>query len=124
MPWPPSPGQPGYPMRVAAWVCRLVPAELIRAVPSLSEFPRAAGRVSWYCAQATLTARGRDDGVPISLSAAIPPGALDGLLPEEDVVLLRGLQLDVDTTTPAETIRRRLEALARIGPTLPRHVSG
>ena len=124
MPWPPTPGRHDYPVRVAAWVCRLVPDMLLRAVPALSEHPRAAGRVSWYCAQATLTARGREDGVPISMSAAIPPGALDGLLPDDDVALLRGLQLPVDTTTPASVIRARLEALAEVGPTLPRHVSG
>jgi hypothetical protein len=104
--------------RAASWAASLLPLEITRAVPELSTRPRAAGRVAWYWATATLAARGRDQET-LSMSAVIPCGALDGLLGEDDIAMLRALEVPLDRDTPPSELEQRLEDLRRIGHRLP-----
>ncbi|MFC7331375.1 hypothetical protein [Marinactinospora rubrisoli] len=122
--WPlglPLPSDPSWRRRAAAWVSHLLPGTVLTACPALTEHPRAAGRVAWVYWRAVQTARGRDERGPLSMSAAIPADLLAGLLPEDDVALVRALQVPVDTATSARAIERRLEDLAAVGPHLPTH---
>ncbi|MFC3996541.1 hypothetical protein ACFOVU_11485 [Nocardiopsis sediminis] len=57
------------------------------------------------------------------MSAVISPDAHGGTLPDEDIAVVRGLELDVDTFTPAAEFERRLEPLRIVGPHLPKHMS-
>jgi hypothetical protein len=115
---PPYDDSDRWARKAAAWAASLLPPEITRAVPELSTRPRAAGRVAWYWATATLAARGRDQET-LSMSAVIPKGALDGILPDEDIALLRALEVPLDRDTPASELERRLEELRRIGRRLP-----
>jgi hypothetical protein len=121
IPAPPNPRATDYPRRVAAWVPRLIEPALLRAVPSLHDRPRAAGRVAWATTQAIIRARGLDEEGPLSMSAVIGPDLLAGLLPKEDIAHLRALQLDIADAPAGPMLRRRLELLRVAGPTLPRH---
>jgi hypothetical protein len=104
--------------RAAAWAASLLPTEIIRAVPDLAVWPRAAGRVAWYHTTATLAARGRamDN---LAMSAVVPVHALDGLLTPEDVSLIRDIEVPVDRSTPTWELERRLEELQAVGKWLP-----
>jgi hypothetical protein len=122
VPPPPHPRASDYRERVSAWVVQLLEPTLYQAVPALIDHPQAAGKVAQVTAQALINARGRDEtDVPLSLSAVINRNLLDGLLPTDDIALLRNLQLDIrDAAGPAE-LKQRLERLDQVGP-LPRHL--
>lgn len=121
IPYPPNPKVSNYPRRIAAWVTLLVEPGLLQAVPALSEYPKAAGRVAWATTQAIIHARGRDEEGPLAMSAVIGPGLLTGLLPDEDVAMLRAVELDISGAPDAGVLVERLERLSEVGPTLPRH---
>lgn len=126
VPEPPSrrPGDADFGHRMAAWACRLVEPRLIRAVPALAEYPRAAARVAWVTTRAIISARGRDEeDVPLAMSAVVPPNLLTGLLPAENIDMLRAVQLDITDAPPPDVLKSRLEYLAQVGDTLPRHFS-
>ncbi|MBV2364248.1 hypothetical protein [Streptomonospora nanhaiensis] len=122
MPWPlelpPYDPADWWARRAAAWVAGLLPMEITRAVPELHVRPRAAGRVAWVWWQAVLAARGRDMAA-LSMSAVVPHGLLEGLLPDDDIALLRAIQVPMDETTPAEEIERTLGYLRTVGSRLP-----
>lgn len=121
VPYPPSTAVTDYPRRIAAWVTLLVEPALLQAVPALAEHPRAAGRVAWATTQAIIHARGRDDDAPLAMSAVIGPDLLTGLLPDEDVAMLRAVELDISDAPDAGVLVERLERLTEAGPHLPRH---
>jgi len=121
IPYPPGRHVSGYQRRVAAWVALLVDGPLLRAVPALAEYPRAAGRVAWRTTQALIRAHGTEDMGPIALSAVIPAHDLDGLLPEQDVQMLRALELDPSQAPGPDVLRQRIERMREVGP-LPTHV--
>ncbi|CAM3939583.1 hypothetical protein NORO109296_14490 [Nocardiopsis rhodophaea] len=125
---PPAPHhrRPDYAQRAAAWVVELLPPALPTAVGGLYTHPLAAGRVAWVVARAMLDARRRDDTTtPLAMSAVVPAGLLNGLLPDDDIHLLRGLELPVDTKIPLQVLEERLRVLGEVGSHLPKHfVSG
>lgn len=98
----------------AAWAASLLPPEITDAVGELHVRPRAAGRVAWRWMHASLDARGRDVGM-LSMSRVVPAGLLEGILPADDIALLRALQVPPDTTTPRAEIERRLQELSEVG---------
>ncbi|GAB3488770.1 hypothetical protein [Nocardiopsis coralliicola] len=120
----PSRARHDYPTAVAAWVAHICPAHLTRAVDSLSTHPKGAALIAGRTISAMLDARGRDEiDTPLSLSAVIEPTDLDELLPTEDIELIRGLQVPVDTETPAPELQRRVALLrAEWRRGLPRHM--
>lgn len=121
-PWPPpDPRRSDFRARITAWVETLVEPSLVRAVPSLAEWPQAAGRVAWRTTLAVIHARGKDDAGVLSMSAVIPPGDLSGLMPEEDIATLRALMLDPAEAPDAAALRARLGYLEQFGKHLPRH---
>ncbi|WP_304455880.1 hypothetical protein [Nocardiopsis sp. YSL2] len=122
LPSPPSPRVTGYPRRAAAWVCLLVDTTLLRACPALAAYPRAAGRVAWATTRAVVSARGlgETDAV-LSMSSVISPELLEGWLPEEDIAVLRGLQLDIREVPDEDELKQRLILLREAGPRLPRY---
>jgi len=122
LPRPPDLESGDFTREVSAWVVCTLEGTLLRAVPSLAEHPRAAGRVAWFATQAIIYARGKQDLGLVSMSAAIADGALDGALPEEDIIVLRGLQRDPAEAPGAEELVKRLEYLERVGGRLPRHI--
>lgn len=121
VPYPPHPKVSHYPRRIAAWVCLLLEPGLLQAVPALAEYPRAAGRVAWATTQAIINARGRDDEGPLAMSAIIGPDLLTGLLPDEDVAMLRAVELDISDAPDAGVLVERLKRLTEVGRHLPRH---
>ena len=58
---------------------------------------------------------------PIALSAVIPAHDLDGLLPEQDVQMLRALELAPEQAPGPDVLRQRLDRLREAG-SLPTHV--
>jgi hypothetical protein len=104
--------------KAAAWSSHLLPPEIIRAVPAVSNHPQGAALTAGYWMRAVLTAR-KLGMHTLALSAVIPRPALDGLLPPEEIGWLRALEIPVDTTTPDDYLRRRLEELREVGPVLP-----
>jgi hypothetical protein len=119
VPPPPHPRASDYRQRVSAWVERLLEPALVQAVPALIEHPQAAGKVAQVTAQALITARGREElDVPLSMSAVIGRDLLDGLLPSDDLALLRSLQLNVRDAAGSAKLKQRL---GQMGP-LPRHL--
>lgn len=91
---------------------------LLRAVPALAEHPLARRMHGLV-----LDPRSEQKGLgPTSISAAIPDCAFEGLLPAEDIMVLRGLQLDPSEGLCAEELRARLTYLEQIGAGLPRHI--
>jgi hypothetical protein len=121
VPPPPSPNVTHYPRRAAAWATTLLEPALLQAVPALAEYPKAAGRVAWATTQAIIHARGRDDPGPLAMSAVIGPDLLTGLLPDEDIALLRAIELDIAAAPDAAVLVQRLERLRQAGQHLPRH---
>lgn len=81
------------------------------------------GRIGWAVARATLLARGREEGVPLSMSAVIPAERLRGALTEQDIARVRAVQLPLDTHSSAEALRQRMDALAAASGNLPVHVA-
>ncbi|GAB3488841.1 hypothetical protein [Nocardiopsis coralliicola] len=120
----PSRARHDYPTAVTAWDAYICPAHLTRAVESLSTHPRGAALIAGRTIDAMLDARGRDETeTPISMSAVIGPDELNEILPTEGIELIRGLQVPIDTETPAPELQRRVTLLrAEWRRGLPRHM--
>lgn len=114
---PPYDHRDWWAQHAAAWTSMLLPPEAAQAVPELHTHPRAAGRVAWRWMSASLDARGRDTGT-LAMSRVIPAGHLNGLLGDEDIAMLRALQIPA-STAPRDELERRLEELREVGPRLP-----
>lgn len=120
IPYPPGQHISDYPRRAAAWVSLMIEPTLMRAVPALAEYPRAAARVAWRSTHALIRARGTEETGMLAMSNVVPEGELDGWLPEDDIAVLRTLELDPAEGPGPDVLRQRLERLSEAGP-LPHH---